>query len=121
MFGHLPFCRVEQAGSAYAASLLNSKASVVYGGYNSLTDVLCARMPSIVIVRDMQDREQAVHASRLAEHTDKGLVFMKENEADTGKLLSALKRQLQGPDVRTGSIQLNGAEHAAKYIAGVIQ
>ncbi len=120
IFNKLSYCRVEQAGSRYVQAFLNSKVSVIYGGYNSLTDVLCAQKPSVVILRDMQDNEQTAHASRLSGHLGTGLVFIEEKGVNKEVLVEALSTQLNAPLFRRGALKLNGAETAARVIAGLI-
>ena len=41
-FKNLSFCTIEEVSEKYVPSLLNSRVAELYGGYNSLTDVLAA-------------------------------------------------------------------------------
>lgn len=120
IFKRVSYCRVEPAGRRYVQALLNAKVSVIYGGYNSLTDVLCAQKPSVVILRDMQDKEQEAHAARLSDRLGAGLVFVEEKKVNQEVLTGALTRHLTGSGIINGSLRLNGAETAAKTIAGLI-
>ena len=42
LFKNLSFCTIEEVSEKYVPSLLNSRVAELYGGYNSLTDVLAA-------------------------------------------------------------------------------
>ena len=58
---------MEPPGSKYVSALLHSKTAVIYGGYNSLMDVVHARIPALVVLRKMQDEEQQIHLRKLQE------------------------------------------------------
>ena len=58
-------CSVEPFGSSYANSLCQSKAAIILGGYNSLVDILALRIPALVVLRNMRDREQQEHLEAL--------------------------------------------------------
>jgi predicted glycosyltransferase len=118
---HLDFCRIEPAGSRYVRALLDSKVSIIYGGYNSLTDVLCAGKPSLVILRDMKDNEQTAHAAALGQHLGDGMAFLEEKGVDAQVLGEALGRLISGKTGMAGSIKLTGAEKAARVLADLIE
>ena len=54
------------AGEQYQHALLKAKTAVIYGGYNSLTDVFYANIPTVVLMRGMQDEEQQAHLTRIS-------------------------------------------------------
>ncbi|MBW2063789.1 MAG: hypothetical protein JRJ03_02530 [Deltaproteobacteria bacterium] len=116
----MPFCIVRQVGPRYIKSLLNSKVSLIYGGYNSLTDVLCARRPSVVVLRGMQDREQEDHVAKLADYTG-NLVFLEDRDADSERLYRELRSLLDSAAPAGRGVNLNGAENTAKVLAGLME
>ncbi|MFN2356089.1 MAG: hypothetical protein ABR512_16460, partial [Desulfopila sp.] len=65
LFANLSCCRIEAPGRRYMDSLLRSRCAIIYGGYNSLMDVLSLAMPAIVLLRGMQDQEQQYHLEKL--------------------------------------------------------
>jgi len=117
LFKNLSFCTVEEVSERYAPSLLNSKVAMVYGGYNSLTDVLAAQIPSVVVLRDVKDREQEDHLARLVPFTKEFIHVLSESNADTASIQSALERQLHAPGWETQEIHIDGAEIAASFLA----
>ncbi|MBW2065060.1 MAG: hypothetical protein JRJ03_09015 [Deltaproteobacteria bacterium] len=115
----LPFCILREVGPRYFRSLLNSRVSLIYGGYNSMTDVLAAQKPSVVVVRGMQDREQEDHVAKLAKQAG-NLVFLEEKEADSRRLFQELEAMLESPPPARGRVNLDGAENTARYIATLL-
>ena len=111
-FADLPHLRVEPPGSRYAEALAQSKTALIYGGYNSITDVLCLNIPTVVLLRAMQDEEQQQHLYLLARHTGNQLSILPENEATSERLEQLLHAQMT-QRLSASSIQLNGAEAAA--------
>ena len=79
-FTSLAACRVEPFGSSYLTSLLQSETALIFGGYNSLIDVLSIGIPALVVLRDMQDREQQLHLSALAAHVNDHLMSIEEKD-----------------------------------------
>lgn len=121
LFRALPFCSIAEPGERYIPSLLNSKMAVIYGGYNSLTDVLFAALPAVVLLRGMQDQEQEAHLRGLRDIQKASLVVLAENEVDTAGLGRVLKAQLVAEQASGHRLNLSGAAGAARYLAGVIQ
>ncbi len=68
-FAGLAHVRVLPFGPDYLDLLAAARVALVYGGYNSLTDVLAAGVPAVVLSRGMRDGEQEAHVSRLAAAT----------------------------------------------------
>ncbi|MGI9538484.1 MAG: hypothetical protein ACR2PB_15535, partial [Desulfocapsaceae bacterium] len=65
IFSSLPHCLVEPIGDNYIGSLSRSKAAVIYGGYNSILDVMALGKPALVVLRATRDREQQEHLELL--------------------------------------------------------
>jgi predicted glycosyltransferase len=115
LFSGLHHCRLRAPSGGYGKELMRAKCAIVYGGYNSLVDVLYANIPSLVILREMQDQEQQDHIAFLEEKLHGVLVGISEEEVTSeqiqGLLLDKLNRSSVDYDV-----SVNGAECAAMYI-----
>ena len=112
----IPYCSVENVSDQYLAALANSQVAIIYGGYNSLTDVMAARVPSVVIVREMSDREQEEHVRRISQLKPSLIYALKESEVNGKTLAEGLEQQLNVEAADEDEIMLNGAEVAAKKI-----
>ena len=119
LFADLPHVQVEAPGSRYAEALAQSKTALIYGGYNSITDVLCLNIPAVVLLRAMQDEEQQLHLQLLARHTGNQFRILPEHEA-TAHALEQLLRAQAAQRLPAPSIQLNGAETAAHALVQTI-
>ncbi len=114
-------CTVEEVSERYVSSLLNSKVAMIYGGYNSLTDILAAQIPAVVLLRGMDDREQEDHLNHLVSLTQGSIRVYPKSNADGATLQTALEKQLHAPTGHLQDINLDGAEIAAKLLAeGVV-
>jgi predicted glycosyltransferase len=120
LFKPLDHCSVETPGSRYNNALFNSRCALIYGGYNSLMDVLHLGTPCVVIIRNMQDKEQEIHLQQLQKKTGNQLIVLGENSLNHSDLFLALKTQLARPKKQDESINLNGAERAAKYLFSLV-
>lgn len=120
LFAEIHNCRLEPPGRTYATVLRQARTAVIYGGYNSLMDVLHARIPAVVVLRDMQDEEQQIHLRKLKEVAGEALATVSE----TGVTAEELERLLLANLQRTGlpSVVLNtdGAACAAEYLHGLL-
>jgi len=116
-FKDLPFCGVEEVGEKYITSILNSKVAMLYAGYNSLTDILTAQIPSVVILRDVEDIEQDEHLRRLAARLNGSIQILSESSADGSAIGAALEKMLQQRVWHDPSLNLSGAENTASFLA----
>ena len=115
-FDAIPYCTVENVSDQYMAALSNSQVAITYGGYNSLTDIMAARIPSVVIVRGMSDREQEEHVRKISQVKPNLIFALKEDAVNRKTLAEGLERQLNVEVAGEDEIMLNGAEVAAKKI-----
>jgi len=115
-FKDLPFCRVEDLSPKYLSALLNSKTALIYGGYNSITDILSAEVPSLVLLRDVSDREQEDHLAKLTASGRTAMSVISETDVSADRLQAALEKLLHTPWPQKGRLNLDGAENAAKKI-----
>lgn len=118
-FANLDHCRVRPFGQQYTESLLQSKVALIYGGYNSLVDVLAAGIPSVVLLRKMKDNEQHLHLQHLASTTDQ-LVTLDEDKVTTEKLVSMLKGLLKKDRRPNLPINLDGAANTAHHLVNLL-
>ncbi|MEE4165281.1 MAG: hypothetical protein V2I35_04735 [Desulfocapsaceae bacterium] len=124
-FQTLECCTVHPFGGNYLEVLKCSRTAVIYGGYNSLVDVIAAGLPALVVMRDMQDREQQQHLQALAGALPDWLSPVDEQDClNSPSLLAAKLSRLLAADRpgRSGgpAITLSGAEHAARYLVSCL-
>ncbi|EPR31543.1 hypothetical protein dsat_0867 [Alkalidesulfovibrio alkalitolerans DSM 16529] len=111
-----PHLRLEEFGEGYGDALMSARAAVVYGGYNSLTDILAAGLPAVVLLRGMRDQEQEDHARRLA-GVRPGITLLPADGLGAADLADAL-RGVMAHDVPIKSpVPLDGAARAADVLA----
>lgn len=116
LFAGLSGCRVEPPSRRYLDSLLESRCAIVYGGYNSLMDVLSLNLPALVLLRNMQDNEQQLHLTKLQQSAGPKLKVLKD-QCGEAELNEALNCLLALPEPETGQPNLNGAAKAAEILA----
>ena len=117
LFRDLPFCTVDEVSERYIPSLVKSKMAIVYAGYNSMSDILASRIPAVVLLRDLKDREQQTHLDSLLPFTKKYVTVLAESNTDTHSLQQALERQLNAPPWHNETLNMNGAEVSALTVA----
>jgi len=117
-------CVIRSFGPEYHHCLRASYIAVIYGGYNSITDVLVSGTPALVVLRNMQDQEQQLHLEHLTRYTNGRIAAVEERSATPESLCDLLKLQLSHA-ANTGSdqqyrVNLDGAAHAARYLAALL-
>ena len=117
LFRNLPFCAVDEVSERYTPSLVKSKMAIVYAGYNSISDILALRIPAVVLLRDLKDREQQTHVDRLLPFTEEYVTVLTESKTDTQSLQQALESQLNAPPWQHVTLNMNGAEVSALTVA----
>ncbi len=120
LFDNIPGCRLEPPGIAYASALSRSKTAVIYGGYNSLMDVIHARVPALVVLREMQDGEQQLHLQKLKKVAGDGIATVSETQIAAGELEGMLLANLQRGRLPAVPLKICGAERAATYIHSLL-
>lgn len=116
LFSDLEHCHLERPGRNYAKALMNAESALIYGGYNSLVDVLFAGLPALVVLRDMQDKEQQIHVHCLQEILAGALVSLPENNITAEKLQHLLVQNLNKTVYREKRAEVDGATRAAEYL-----
>lgn len=127
-FEKLNHCTVYPFGSNYLETLKNSQTAMIFGGYNSLVDVMAAGTPALVVMRNMRDQEQQQHLSALVNKMPDSLLAVEEQDcvSDSSILDTKLSVLLAAGNDRldTSEVNLSGAENAARFLAsslGVVQ
>lgn len=116
LFREVTNCRIEPPGGNYAATLLHSKTAVVYGGYNSIMDILHVRIPALIVYREMADEEQQVHLQRLVGVTGENVTMISESRINGEELEGLLVNNLGRKKAAPGTIGTDGASRAAQYL-----
>lgn len=119
-FEALSFCSIRPLSEKYFTSLLHSRAALVYGGYNSLIDVIGARIPSLIIVRATRDREQSFHLNQLQLSAAQQLHMLEETEVNGEVLAQAMKGLLETSSSAAAKIDVNGAETTSHFLNSFI-
>ena len=118
-FDDIPFCTTEKPGQRYLSALMRSKMAIIYGGYNSLVDVLSLSLPAVIISRDMQDNEQQIHLHKLVQSNSENITVLTE-QCSVEQLYLALHSQSQKLARKPAATWLNGAESAANHLASLL-
>ena len=120
--GAIGNCSVEPFGTGYVKALFQSRAAIIFGGYNSLVDVLSADVPAMVVLRDMQDQEQQVHVDALRTMVPDRLAAISEKSCSVDELHHSLAQLLETSRSPSMSqhINLDGAERAARALANYL-
>jgi predicted glycosyltransferase len=121
LFRDLPFCAVEEVSERYIPSLVKSKMAIVYAGYNSISDILASRIPAVVLLRDLKDREQQTHVDSLLPFIKDYVTVLTESNTDTQSLQQALENQLRAPTWHNEILNMKGAEGSALTLAEGIE
>ncbi len=126
LFSGLDYCRLERpSGRRYVDSLLTSRSALIYGGYNSIMDVLSLHIPAVVVLRKMQDNEQQIHLQKLRLAAGNLLLSVEESQVQENELTAALEAQMKGGVTANATeqseISLDGAERAAQQLHRILQ
>ena len=121
LFSPVSHCRVEPISDRYIGSLIKSKVALIYGGYNSILDVLALGRPALVVLRATRDREQQEHLELLQRCVGSTMQVVDE-EAVSGRVLEEkLRLLLDEPPGDSPAIDCDGAERTAAYLHQLIQ
>lgn len=117
-FEHLDNVSLSQVGPAFLADLQRSRSAVIYGGYNSLTDVMAAAVPALVLLRGMKDGEQEEHAEFLRRKSSVIVDVFAEEDVSVEKITESLSKCLERVPGAC-DINLCGAENGARFLAAL--
>jgi predicted glycosyltransferase len=121
LFKPLSHCRVEPIGDRYIGSLIKSKVALIYGGYNSILDVLALARPALVVLRATSDREQQEHLELLQRTVGTALQVIEEGAVSGRVLVEKLRLLLAERPGNSPAIDCSGAERTAAYLHGLVQ
>ena len=121
LFAGLTHCRLERPGVRYVDSLLCSKTAVIYGGYNSLMDVLYVGLPALVVERAMQDNEQQIHLQRLLARVGDRINTVPEADINGEQITSFLLDNLSKNKKLPVAVNLSGATEAAMILDRLVK
>lgn len=116
LFHGISHCRVESPGAGYVRALLHSQTALVYGGYNSLMDILHTRLPALVVLREMADEEQQIHLGRLTAIDGINIAVVLESQVTADELAGLLLGNLHKEKAAAMAIRTDGAATAARYL-----
>ncbi len=120
MFSGLCHCTQEEPGPRYGEALMRSKTAVIYGGYNSLMDVLYAGLPALVVERAMRDNEQQLHLQQLQKKVGNRIHVIPEAEILSDQILSFLCDNLSKAVNPSVAVNLDGAAKAAAILTRLL-
>lgn len=82
---------------------------------------MAAKIPSVVIVRGMNDREQEEHVRKIRQLKPNLFCVLKESEVNWKTLAEGLENQLNVEVAFESEIMLNGAEVSAEKIIELLE
>ena len=92
---------------------------VSMGGYNTVTEVLAARLPVLLVPREQPRLEQSIRAERLANAAR--VEWCPPGSLDVARLDSFVRRVLSGAARAPEGVRLDGADHAAAEIRALLR
>ena len=121
LFSSLAHCLVEPIGDNYISSLIRSKTALIYGGYNSILDVMALGKPALVVLRATRDREQQEHLELLQRAVGEQMQVVDEEAISSRALEDGLRLLLASEADRSAEIDCNGAENTARHLHRLVQ
>lgn len=116
VFKGLDNCRLHAPGSRYAEVLPCSKTALIYGGYNSLMDIVYTQTPAVVVLREMQDGEQQIHLQALGQALPGLFSVVSEQTVTAVDLERMLLENLNEPQLAPRSVDIQGATTTAAFL-----
>ncbi len=110
-------CTVEKPGKAYVKALATAKIAIIYGGYNSLVDVMYFGIPALVCMRSMRDGEQQLHLERLQSSVPNKFYIYEEDTVTVNELEKMIAQATEQSSIGlVAPVNLNGSERAAEQL-----
>jgi len=110
---------VERARADFTALLANCALSISQGGYNTVMDVLAAKVRAVIApYAGGKETEQTLRASLLRERGALQVVW--EDELTPERLARAVDAALDGPRPDAAGIKTEGAAVSAALLAGLV-
>jgi predicted glycosyltransferase len=109
---------VERARADFTTLLANCALSISQGGYNTVMDVLAARVRAVIApYAGGKETEQTLRAGLLRDRGALQVVW--EDELSAGRLASAVEAALDGPRPDAAGIKTDGAAVSARLLAAL--
>ncbi|MFC1856696.1 hypothetical protein ACFL9U_01570 [Thermodesulfobacteriota bacterium] len=119
-FEKISSCIIENVSDQYLGALAHSRVAVVYGGYNSLTDILAVNVPAVAVIRSVNDKEQEEHVYKIIQSRGDQIYALAESGISWKKLYEAIEKQLNVEAQGSSQVKLNGAEFTARSIVEIL-
>jgi len=119
----IPSCNVLPFSVKYLGYLKKARVALMYGGYNTITDILWAKVNTLLVTRHAYDDEQELHALNLLQLADPDIRLLKEREVTVhtlGLILEQLLTLHPFHPQRKRLVELDGSEVAAKFLSDVV-
>jgi len=121
LFEDLSFCLIEPISDRYIRSLLHSQSAIIYGGYNSVLDVVAAELPVLVVLRSTRDGEQQDHLHRLSVFVGNNWQIVEEEKFTDPMLEEAVRFLLSSKPISSSGVDFSGAEKTAKHLHQILK
>jgi predicted glycosyltransferase len=106
---------VERSRDDFKSLLAGAALSISQAGYNTVAELLQARVRSVLVPFAAGDEaEQTLRARLLAEHG--AAVLLEERALSAHSLADAVNRAARGPQPRAGLVDLDGARRSAELL-----
>lgn len=107
-------------GPAFLSTLRDARLCITYAGYNSITDCLWARVPVLLVIRDLQETEQSKHASSVQRFFGAAVDWIPERSLTPVRLTAAIQGLLSAEPLSLAPGLLNGSDTAARELVDVL-
>lgn len=108
-------------GPAFLSTLRTARLCITYAGYNSITDCLWARVPVLLVVRDLRETEQSTHASAVKRFFGTGVDWIPEVSLSAERLIAAMQGVLGAGPLSVSPGLINGSDTAARELVDVLE
>jgi len=104
----------------FLSTLRSARLCITYAGYNSITDCLWARVPVLLVIRDLQETEQLMHASSLKRFFGAAVDCVQEHSLTTERVTAAIKGLLSAERMSLAPGLLTGSDTAARELIDIL-
>jgi predicted glycosyltransferase len=108
-------------GPAFLSALRTARLCITYAGYNSITDCIWARVPVLLVARDIRETEQSTHASAVKRFFGAGVDWVPEGLLSAERLSAAMQGLLGAEPLSLAPGLINGSDTAAQELIDVLE
>ena len=83
-------------------------------------DILYTRLPAVVVLREMADKEQQLHVERLSAVVGSNLSVVSESQVTAELLAQLLLANLQREKASSFAVRTKGAPSAARFLYNLL-